>query len=690
MNDVVSTRTARPPGQAAWIVALVLLAVLAGALTLWDAANGSRSDYYAAVALSMSRSLSGFFFGVLDPAGTVTLDKIPGSFWIPALAVRIFGFSTAAVVVPNALAAVAATLVTAVTARRLGGVTGGVVAGAVVASTPILVAVSRSNQPESFFVLALSLAAWAAVHAVRRAQLRWLMLAGVFVAVAFQMYMLEAWAVWPALAAAYLCTRLPVWRRVWHVAVAGLTSAALSVVWVAIVAAIPASARPYIGSTLHDDPWEMVFGYNGLGRFGQATADASAYASFTPPFSGEPGVLRLFNTQLAGQVGWLLPAALVAVVLMVVLRFRAAVWVLVGGWLVTFVVMFSVVAGMHQFYTAALAIPMALAIGAVFGRARRTGRRWPQAVLVTVAAATAIGIALMYGGYSVPVALAQAFVAVVALALLVPRAWSRTPLRQPAVACAVIGMLLTPAVWSATAIAHPSATNPVAGGVSDVGGGFGGFGGVRFGGGAAPGGGFDGAVPGDGAPGGGAVAGGMPGDGAPDVSGGTTSDDGTTGAPSGGAAPGDGAGGARPGSGAPDGGADGTAQTAPGSGGRFGGALTESGDDAELISYLRANARDARYLVAVFGAQAAAPLIIGSDGGSVMPIGGFSGNDPVPTLEAFVAMVDAGDVPYVLTSGRGAGLGGGAGVSDQILSWVRANCVDDTDAPVSGLYACGG
>jgi hypothetical protein len=144
---------------------------------------------------------------LFDPAGTVTLDKIPGSFWIPALIVRIFGFSPAAVIIPNALAAATAAVVTAITARRWAGVTAGLVAGAVVATTPILVAVARSNQPETFFVLALALTAWAATHALRRASFGWLMLAGVFIAAGFQTYMLEAWAVWPALAAAYLCTR---------------------------------------------------------------------------------------------------------------------------------------------------------------------------------------------------------------------------------------------------------------------------------------------------------------------------------------------------------------------------------------------------------------------------------------------------------------------------------------------------
>lgn len=188
----------------AW--ALLALAVLTLALTAWGV-GGSMSEYYASITLSMGKSWPNFFFGAVDPARTVTLDKIPGSFWIPALSARLFGFSPAAVILPNALAAAAATVITAITARRWAGRTAGIVAGLVVATTPILVAVARSNQPETFFVLALALTAWAATKALERRSLGWLVLAGVFIAAGFQTYMLESWAVWPALAAAYLCTR---------------------------------------------------------------------------------------------------------------------------------------------------------------------------------------------------------------------------------------------------------------------------------------------------------------------------------------------------------------------------------------------------------------------------------------------------------------------------------------------------
>lgn len=633
-----------------WPLGLLVLGVGAAALTVWGLWSGERSEYYASIALSMSQNWHNFLFGAFDPSGTVTLDKIPGSFWIPALFVRFLGFSTLSVVLPNALAAVAATLLVAVTAKRVAGTMAGLVAGAVVATTPILVAVSRSNQPETFFVLGLALTAWAAVRALEQRSLGWLLLAGAFVAVSFQTYMLEAWAVWPALAAAYLCTAQPWWRKLWHTALAGVASLALSLVWIVAVALIPATDRPYVGSTLHNDPWEMVFGYNGLGRFGASTADASAYNSFTPPFSGSASVFRLFNEQLAGQIGWLVPVAVLAVVVLAVLRFRPAVTVFLGAWILTFAAMFSAVAGMHQFYTAALAVPMGLAVGLAIGVARQRRIVWAQLTLLGAAMVTAVAISLVYGGYSVAVAAVQVLLGLGAMALIL---WEARRGRSFRVWTAVLllgGLILTPAAWSVVTIAHPSSTNPVAGGVSGMSrSGMGGPGGAaaRFGGNRQGlGQGQPGAMPG--IPPSGFQGRGL--NGAP----------GGTGFPQGAA-----------------GGREGTASTA-------------------LLDYLRANRGDTDYLVATFGAQEAASLITGSGGEPVLPIGGFSGNDPAPTLQKFTALVSSGALKYVLlgNGGRAGGFGGGFGgaatttTASEIRAWVESNCTAVSADGVSGLYQC--
>ncbi|MFT4307658.1 MAG: glycosyltransferase family 39 protein [Microbacterium sp.] len=615
----------RPGGGRPWAIGVASIGVLGAVLTGWGVWAGSLSAYYASIALSMSESWSNFFFGAIDPAGTVTLDKIPGSFWIPALFVRVFGYSTWAVILPNSLAAVAASLLVAFTVRRFAGTSGGLIAGAVVAVTPILVAVARSNQPETFFVLGLALTGWAALRAIERPGPGRLTVAGLCIALSFQFYMLEAWAVWPALGLAYLCTRQSWLRRILHLLLAGVVSLAASLWWVVIVSLIPADARPYIGSTLYNSPWEMVFGYNGLGRF-SATADADAYRSFTPPFSGDPGLLRLFNAELIGQIAWLIPASAAALVVLWLIRVPRAIALLVTVWFVTFAGMFSLVDGMHQFYTAALAVPMALAIGLAVGLARRRGLVWPVVLLVGTAGATAVVIGVTVSGYSVVFGAIQAVAAAIAIALLLTE--RRHRLRMLALAATTVGLLLTPAVWSAVTIAHPSATNPVAGGVSDTG-----------------------------------------------TSGGSGTASGSS----------------QRGSGR--GGQDSSASEGRGRSTTDGSAAgVSSGSDASLIDWLEQNQGDASYLAAAFGAQTAAQLIIDSGGQSVLPIGGFNGADPVPTLDAFEQLVADGELRYVIVGGLSTGGGisgtGSTGTSADIRSWVLQNCTVASGAPSDAVYDC--
>ncbi|MFT3799407.1 ArnT family glycosyltransferase [Microbacterium sp.] len=611
--------------HAVWPWGVALLALAALLLTGWDV-GGSMSDYYGAIALSMSQSWSNFFFGAFDPSGTVTLDKIPGSFWIPALFVRLVGFSPWATIIPNAAAASASVVIVAFTARRWAGPFAGLVAGAVVATTPILVAVARSNQPQAFFVLALALTAWAATRALEQRSLGWLVLAGVFIAVGFHTYMLEAWAVWPALAAAYLCTRQSWWRRIRDLAIAGVTSLALSLTWIIAVALVPASARPYIGSTLTNDPWEMVFGYNGLGRFGQTTADDDAYRSFTPPYSGDPSPLRLMNDALATQIGWMIPVALAAIVVLVAVRFRMPLVVFGTVWFATFAIMFSAVAGMHQFYTSALAVPMALLIGTACALAREARSLWAALLLPAVAAATAVGISLAASAetqFSLPVALVQLLAAGAAGALVITE--RRREVRMPATAViGVLALLLTPAVWSAVTMGTPNSINPTAAGVSSTG------------------------TIGSGRPGAGTAA-----------------------------ARGDRS---QPGSGR------------GGTGSRSTRGLAATGGqsvDATTIAWLEEHRDGATYLVAAFGAQQAAGIIIASGGAPVLPIGGFNSRDPVPTLAAFEQLVADGQLRYVLVSSGALRRDDGAqSASAQIRAWVLENCRAASDAPVDTLYAC--
>jgi hypothetical protein len=105
-------------------------------------------------------------------------------------------------------------------------------------------------------------------------------------------------------------------------------------------------------------------------------------------------------------------------------------------------------------------------------------------------------------------------------------------------------------------------------------------------------------------------------------------------------------------------------------GGGFGAANPST--DTALISYLEAHRGNAKYLVAAFGSQSSAPIIIAS-GKAVVTIGGFNGGDPAPTLAQFEALVASGQVKYVLVGSGGQGGGGAGGGTSSISSWVTTN-----------------
>ena len=70
-------------------------------------------------------------------------------------------------------------------------------------------------------------------------------------------------------------------------------------------------------------------------------------------------------------------------------------------------------------------------------------------------------------------------------------------------------------------------------------------------------------------------------------------------------------------------------------------------DDPKLMAFLGEHRGQARYLLATPSALLAAPVIIGT-GQPVMAFGGFFGNDPVMSVDAFAKKVEQGEVRYVV------------------------------------------
>jgi len=123
-------------------------------------------------------------------------------------------------------------------------------------------------------------------------------------------------------------------------------------------------------------------------------------------------------------------------------------------------------------------------------------------------------------------------------------------------------------------------------------------------------------------------------------------------------------------------------QAIGGANGTFG-AFGEQGTTAvgeAITSMLLKNADSYTWVAATTGAENAARYQLSTER-SVMPIGGFSGSDPSPTLAQFQAYVSAGKIHYFIASTSGPG-GGGFGGRDEgsssISTWVSENFTAQT------------
>lgn len=473
--DISAVPVAERPAEARGVAwrrwsALLVIAALAGLSYAWALGRDPLEIYYAAAVRSMSVSWHNFFYGAFDPAGTVTVDKLPGALWIQALAVRALGFRTWVMVAPQVIEGIATVLVLDRAVRRLAGPAAGLIAAAVIAVSPATVALNRGNISDSLMILLLVLAADAVSSAIARGSLGRLVLAAVWTGLAFQAKMIEAWLVLPAFGLLYLVAAPgPVARRVRQLAVAGVVAGLVSLSWMTLVSVLPAAHRPYIDGSHDNSAYEQVFVYNGFGRFGDQTPLQLAGQTLglssalrTPAAAPD----RLLRGDLGRDTGWLLPAALVIAAWGIVSRRRQprgdplrSCFILWGGWLVTLAVTFSLTTTIHSYYTAALTPAVAALLGAGAAAARaadRTARGW-RIGLAVVAAGTAAYAAWLVAsagarapGWLLPVVIAAGGVAVAtALACVVVR---RDALVAAALGTALVAGAAAPAVACATLV----------------------------------------------------------------------------------------------------------------------------------------------------------------------------------------------------------------------------------------------
>lgn len=588
-------------------------------LYLWGlGASGWANSFYSAAAQAGSASWKAFFFGSSDAANSITVDKTPMSLWAMSLSVRFFGLSSWSILAPQALMGVGSVgLLYATVRRSTGNATAGLLAGAVLALTPVAVLMFRFNNPDAMLVLLLIGSVAATLRAIESPEkaVRWLILGGSLVGFAFLTKMLQAFLVLPPLALVYLfAAKLSIGKRFVHLFIAFGSMIVAASWWVAIVQFWPAASRPYIGGSTSNSILELTLGYNGFGRLtGDETGSVGGGGGW-----GSTGILRMFNSEIGGQIAWLLPAA--------ILLTAAGLWflrkagrtdkrlsalVVWGGWLLVTALTFSFMAGIfHSYYTVALAPAVAatMAIGATILWERRTEPIARLCLALVVAFTASFAFFLLDRTPTFLPELKWLIVGVGSVAAFLLVLLDRLP-RRAALAVtitAVVAVLAGPTAYAVDTASTAHTGSIVAAGPSTGRGGMGGPGG------------------------------------APGV-------------------------GQHP---------TGRAQTRTGgaTGGSAGGLLSGSESTSAITKLLTADASSYTWVAAAIGSNSAAGYQLAGEE-PIMAIGGFNGSDDSPTLDRFKQYVADGEIHYFISQGNGGGGGPRAGgnSSSAITAWIAAN-----------------
>lgn len=605
--------------------ALASVCVLAAALYGWAlGSHGWGNTYYTAAVKSMSASFTNFLFGSFDPVGVVTVDKPPMALWPQVIATMIFGFHRWSVLLPQVFEGVAAVWLLHRAVRRWAGENAALLAALTLALTPITVAINRDNNPDCLLVLWLVAAAYALIRSLAandtpRSRTLWLLGSAFFIGCGFVTKMMEAWIVLPALGIAYLFGSTAGWkRRIGDLAAAAGVLLIASFWWNLLHDLWPGS-KPYMGGSTDGTAWNLIFGYNGFGRvfgnehsFGRgmrpgASGGTPRAGDFGGLFGGDTGPGRMFSESVGGQISWLLPLALLVLVVVAVTGIRRMLarlpgdpferggWLLWGGSMLIIAVVFSYAHGIwHPYYTTILAPPIAAISGAGLVRFWRYYRRpgghaWlllPLGIMITAGWAYVLASRdTSWNGWARFVLVALAVPAVAALVLA--RAGGGKAARLGLV-LGLAAMLFVPAVWSgATALrstsggAMTSAGPPSAGFTTSM---------RRF-----------------------SEGGGTPD--TPDM---------------------------------PD--AAELRRMFQGGHGAFDGTLSD--EQRRILNYAKANSGGAEITLAVEGgAMAASPFVLGSDD-TVIGMGGFMGSDNTPNARQLQQWLRQGELKFVLTTGR--------------------------------------
>jgi 4-amino-4-deoxy-L-arabinose transferase-like glycosyltransferase len=401
-------------------LALGFLLAATAVLYLWNITiNGMGNQFYAGAVWAGSKDWEALLFGSLDPHNFITVDKPPVAQWVMGLSGQIFGFSSASMLVPEALMGVVSVWLLYAAVTRICGPSVGLLAGTILALMPVAVLMFRYNNPDAAMVLMMTAAGYCTVRALGASEatgkiwqspgIKWVVWGGVALGFAFLAKMLEGLMVMPALGAAYLFAAPVSLRRRLAGLLAALGAFLVSSGWYVVLTMLwPASSRPYMAGSSNNSFMDLVLGYNGVSRVlghnhfgGQSTGVIGQAAGFSVNRKGgfgmgdqAQGLPRLFSGEFAVEIGWLVPAALIAAIFVLVSRGRLprtdlvrASAILFGGWLIVDGLVLSFMnTNIHPYYC----LSIAPAVGAMIAIGGHEAWRLRQTRLVRIILAAVI------------------------------------------------------------------------------------------------------------------------------------------------------------------------------------------------------------------------------------------------------------------------------------------------------------
>ncbi|EST13497.1 glycosyltransferase family 39 protein [Sporolactobacillus laevolacticus] len=659
--------------------------------------QASTNEYYTVAVKSMMKNFHNFFYASFDPAGFITVDKPPVALWFQVLSAKIFGFSNFSVLLPEALAAVIATIIVYQMVKHRAGKLAAFISGLTMSVTPIFIAISRTNNMDSILILTLVIAAWAVFKAVEVKKMRWLILSTVMVGIGFNEKMFEAFMILPAVYLFYWLAMKVNWKKkILHLAAATVVLAGISLSWAIVVDSVPASKRPYIGSSQTNSVLELAFGYNGVSRLtGQQNSGggqkapssiekqsvsqtkATTQNSITSKTkssgelssetqiggarpsgrlgggqqggmfgTGSAGPLRLFSKSLSGQASWLLPFVLFGVIGIVADWFRrrkidqkhtfAIFWL---AWLAPAMVFFSIAGFFHQYYLSIMAPPIAALVGLGFSYLWRDysdkQNSWRSYLLPIAFGVTLVFEALIFYQNSIGTLWIILLIVAAILCAGFGLIWrSAEHKAKGTIAGAGIFLILLPPLYWAlpSTFNQTNSSIPVAGPSSTLSG-----------------------------------MGGM-GRGGAKMSGWRQSYEGKSGFP------GNNAGGAPGQVPTKNSSTNDVSNQLPNgsmshkmSGMRRGGGMGEQ-VNTKLLNYLRKHYNGEKFILAVERAQSAYSIMMKTNY-AVMAMGGFGGNDPALTVSKLEKMVKDGEINYFLLSSSW-----GRNQDSSVTDWIKKHC----------------